>query len=323
MPPPAPFLCALAAGGLLAFTATLSSFSSGLYSSSLPRSLPSCGSCHNALPGSTAGLPELRVTLAPSARSLAASQAISVTVSSTGGQTASALGGFVADASAGAFAAGTNSRVQGRGLGISHDRSSPRAWTFGYTAPSTPGPVDMAAVVNTVNGNGLRDAGDVWAFHGADGKATTGTLVRLFVNAVGVAPFGASCPDGFGNHPVLGARETPAIGNQNFALQVHGAQPQAQVAVFLGANPNFPPFDLTAAGVAGCTLYVEPLLVGIGRTGAGSAERAEGAAVLPLPIPAKAALLGKSFEAQAAVLDASSGRSLPLTLTNALAITVQ
>jgi hypothetical protein len=322
MRPPHALVGALAAGGLAA-SAALSSFSSGLYSQSYPRSLPSCGSCHNAQPGSTQGLPELRVTLAPGARSLAAGQAISVTVSSTGGQTASGLGGFVADVTGGAFTAGSNSRLWGRGLGISHDRASPRSWTFGYTAPQTPGVVEMAAVVNTVNGNGVRDAGDVWAFHGFDGKATTGTLVRLFVNAPGVAPFGAGCADGFGNQPVLGARETPAVGNQSFALQLHGAQPNAQAVVFLGANPGFPPFDLTAAGAAGCTLYVDPLLLPVVGTGAGDAARAEGAAVLALPIPNNAALAGRSFEAQAAVLDGSSGRTLPLTLTNALSITVQ
>jgi hypothetical protein len=318
-----PLACLLAIGGLIAFSASLASFSSGIYSSSYARSLPSCGGCHNAQPGSTQGLPELRVSLVPTARSLIASQALSVTVASTGGQTASALGGFMADVTAGAFAAGTNSRVHARTLGISHDRSSPRAWTFGYTAPAVPGLVEMAAVVNTVNGDGLRDSGDLWAFHGADGRATTGTLVRLFVNALGVAPLGASCADGYGNHPVLGAREIPTVGNQSFALQVHGAQPAAQVVVFLGANPGFPPFDLTAAGAAGCTLYVEPVLLPSVRTGAGNAERAEGAAILPLPIPANAALSGKTFEAQAAVLDGSTARSLPLTLTNALSITVQ
>lgn len=316
-------LYALAAVGVVVAASSLSSFSTGLYGQQYPRTAPSCGSCHNGQPGASAGFPTLHVALLPDARSLTPGQSLSVTVAATGGQTASTLGGFVADVSAGAFTAGSNTITWAAGRGISHSRRSPRSWTFGYVAPSTPGAVDMAAVVNTVNANGTRDSGDMWAFNGFDSRSTTGTTVPLFVNAAGVAPLGEGCVDGYGNTPVLGAKESPAVGNQNFAVEVHGAQPSSQIAVFLGANPSFGKFDLGLAGATGCTLYVEPLVLLGARTGAGNAERAEGVAVVPLPLPADASLRGGTFEVQVAILDGSTPRALPLTTTNALSVTVQ
>lgn len=318
-----PTLCVLAAIAAAAAASTLSSFSTGLYSPQDPRVMPSCGSCHNAQPGASGGFPTMHVSLLPSARSLTPAQTLTVTVAATGGQTASTLGGFVADVTAGAFTAGTDTRTHVAGRGISHNRRSPRSWTFGYVAPSTPGAVDMAAVVNTVNANGIRDSGDMWAFHGFDSTSTTGTAVQLFVNAVGVAPFGEGCADGYGNYPVLGAKESPAVGNQAFAVEVHGAQPRSQIVLILGANPGFSKFDLGLAGATGCTLYVEPLAFFGARTGAGNAERAEGVAIAALPLPADASLRGGAFELQAAVLDGSTTRPLPLTMTNALSVTVQ
>ena len=104
---------------------------------------------------------------------------------------------------------------------------------------------------------------------------------------------------------------------------MHGTQPNSQVALFLAANPNFQPVDLTIAGVDGCTLYVDPLLCPVIRSGAGDAQRAEGVAIAALPVPNDASLRGGVFEVQAAVLDASTPRPLKLTMTNALSITVQ
>ncbi|MHC5071692.1 MAG: choice-of-anchor V domain-containing protein, partial [Planctomycetota bacterium] len=124
----------------------------------------SCGSCHNPFVGGPT------VTVAPKTRVLSPNQGTTVTVSATGGAPGGS-GGFCADVTAGSLVAGSNSQVSFRGTAITHVNPSSRSWTFGYKAPGTPGPVELYAVVNTVNGNG-KTSGDQFAFHGASSTST-------------------------------------------------------------------------------------------------------------------------------------------------------
>lgn len=307
----------------LALATGLPSRSGGIYDTSITRTAPACGQCHNATPGAGSGFAPIRLSLTPSTRVLDANQATTVSLSATGGQTASTLGGFACDVTAGTFSAGTNTAVGFPATSITHNSRSPRSWSFGYTAPATPGLVEMFAVVNTVNANLFNDAGDLWAFHGADDTATVSTPVRLFVNATGVRALGSSCAGAFGNVPVFGARQVPTVGNAAFALELHGATPQTAGGVLLAVAAQPTPIDLGIVGVTGCQLYVDPVMTLPLATGAGNAQRGEGSATLPLPIPTGPGLRNRTLLFQSFVLDPASGRPTPLTFSNALSVTLQ
>lgn len=282
------------------------------------RIMPGCGMCHRPMPGGNL----LDVDVVLSARSLVPSQSITVTTSATGGRPHPMnWGGFCNDADAGTFSAGTGTRVGLGGLAITHITafSSPnRTWTYGYTAPATPGPVEMFANVNTVDGDGQATAADLWAFHGGDGLEQMPTPVRLYVNAVNVLPVGDSCVGSWENYPVLGAREQPSAGNANFAIELIGAAPSSTFVLMIGTP--LPPVDLGFLGITGCTLHVNAIVSVVVGTTAGVAKFAEGTALVPLPIPAG---LQGTLRVQGAFLDPGSGRPLPLTVTNALDAIIQ
>lgn len=282
----------------------------------LNEGMPSCGACHSLTPGM--GGVDVDVDL--SARSLTPGQSISVTVSASGGQTASTNGGFSSQVTAGTFSAGAISRVGLGGLGITHNTSvtAVRSWTHGYTAPTTPGPVMMYATCNTVDGDFIPGPGDWWAFHGGDGTEQTPTPVRMYVNTVRVTPVGSSCVGSWENHPVLGIKDAPDAGNANFAVEVIGAAPASPLVLIIG-TPS-PPIDLGVIGITGCTLHALPVATVTVGTGPGNPKYADGAARIPLPL---APGLRASVRLQAAFFDATSGRPLPMTVTNALDVVIQ
>lgn len=312
----------LVGSSLLVGASLLPSRSGGYYSGSVTKNAPSCGNCHRSAPGSASGFPAMNVAVTPSARSLTPGQSISVSTQVTGGQTASTKGGFASDANSGTFSAGSGTRLIGSSA-IVHSNPDNRSWSYGYTAGTTPGVVQMYTVGLTANGDGNNGSEDFWAFHGFDQTATVSTPVRLYVNnAAGITPNGESCVGSFGNYPVLGAKEAPTVGNGSFAVEVHGAAPTSPITALLGLQ--IPPLDLGVIGITGCKLYVQPLLTVNGATGAGNAQRGEGVAVVPVPIPNNPSFRGSSLQIQVAIVDlAVGGRTLPITMTNALLVTVQ
>ena len=305
-----PWLRSYGAGALPGFTG-----SAGTVPTDVTRALPGCGQCHRPSPGGNL----LDVDILPSARPLTPGQSISVTTTGTGGRPqAQNWGGFASDVTAGTFSAGPNSRVGNGGQAVTHQfafQSNNRTWTYGYTAPTAPGPVEMYA---NVDGDGQAGPADLWAFHGGDGLETTPTPMRLFVNAPRVQPVGDPCVGAFENFPVLGARTSPDQGNAAFAIECVGAAPNATFVLLLGTAS--PPIDLTVIGVNGCTLHVNSLVSLITATGSGVAKFADATATVPLPIPLGSRGL---LRVQGAFLDVGSGRSLPLTVTNALDLTLQ
>ncbi|MEZ5964651.1 MAG: choice-of-anchor V domain-containing protein [Planctomycetota bacterium] len=315
-------LLTVATPALLVLTIDLPSRSSGIYQNGITRGAPACGQCHRPTPGAAAGFAPVVVTVDPTARVLAPAQATNVNVSVAGGF-GSARGGFACDATAGIFSAGLNTALAAGGTAITHSNSSARTWSFGYTAPSTPGLVELYTVGNAVNGNNNNDNNDMWAFAGFDQAASTATPTRLYVNAPGVTAFGSACAGGFGNVPVFGARQAPTVGNAAFALELHGAAPNATVGVILGVTAFPVPIDLGFVGVPGCALAVDPLLVLNAVTGAGNAQRGEGTATIAMPIPARPILRNRTLRFQAFFTDVASGRPTPLTFTNGLAVTLQ
>jgi hypothetical protein len=283
----------------------------------LNRGMPSCGNCHALTPGM--GGVDTDVTL--SARSLTPGQSISVTTTVTGGQTASPNGGFSSDVASGTFSTGPNTRLGLAGRGITHSDATAgvRTWTYGYTAPTAPGPLEMFVTANTVNGDIFPGPQDWWAFHGGDGTEQTPTPVRLFVNATRVTPVGDSCVGSWENHPVLGIQQPPDAGNANFAIELIGAAPLSPLVLLIGTP--LPPIDLSFLGITGgCFLHVNSLATVVVGTGAGNAKFAEGTARIPLPLPNG---LRASVRVQAAFLDAGNGRPLPMTVTNALDVAIQ
>jgi hypothetical protein len=322
---------ALAAGpALVVFAAPLASYGTGALPGTtgslgpVPQTVatdaPACGTCH----GGTGNENNLVVALAPSARVLSAGQAISITTSATGGRDhAQNWGGFVTRVTRGALTAGATSQVNAAGDHATHVNAftGNRSWTYGYTAPVQPGPVEVYSVVNTADGDG-RNIGDIWGFHGPTVGAQRNTPVWLYVNATGVAVLGSSCAGGFGLVPVLGSPSVPRAG-QPWTAEVRGCAPNAALALFVGANPNFAPIDLSVIGVHGCTLWIEPRVTLAGASGPGDPARGEGSGAFTLPVPADPRLTGQRFEVQAAIVDANVARALKLTLTNGLAVTIQ
>jgi hypothetical protein len=290
------------------------------------RQLPGCAgtsACHRVFPGGN----NLRIQVQVDAWSLDANQAMTVTTSSTGGTAhPQNWGGFIMEATAGAFTAGSNTQIDTPGQYVTHllaSNSNGRQWSYGYTAPATPGLVELYAVVNTVNGDGQADGSDVWGFFGINSGASINTPVRLYVNAPGVTRIGNPCTGSFGNVPVLGSKTNPTVGNPQFAIELHGATTSATAALLIGANPTWQSLDLSLIGITGCFLHVDALLNLALTTSAGDLLRGEGTATWPLPLPNDPSMRGQQVQVQAAIIDTNNGRALPITTTNGLRVTFQ
>lgn len=290
------------------------------------RVAPGCGKCHTPFPGGPT------VLVAPTARVLSAGQQISITVSSTGGtakhENLGWAGGFLADVSAGTLVAGTTSQAALSGTWLTHKDSftAQRNWTFGYTAPTTTGKVDLWTAVNTVNGNG-QETGDQWAWHGDNPFNTFSTPVRLYVNAKFVQAVGTGCPDGHGNVGVLGAPLTPTRG-QMFRLEGFGLPPAQRCLLVFGLQQNFTPVSTANLGAPGCFLNTDfsPLQVFLSTSGPNTNQdraMANGTFTLAAPIPNDANLQGLLFRAQLLVADQDSKNPFGVVFTNGLAMTVQ
>lgn len=280
------------------------------------RGAPSCTSCHRGTIGGSGVATRMTV----SAFSLGPGERIQVQVDVSGG-VAGTTGGFVAENSAGTFVAAANTRAStapNAGRSITHASDRGRTWSFGYTAPSAPGLVELRAVAMAADGDG-GTRGDLIAFHGSDPTATTATPVYLGINALGVQRFGVGCAGSFGNQPVLYAATEPLVGNPGFALSLAGAAP-ASSALFLLGLPRTVPLDLTPIGGSGCSLSVDTQATLASVTSAGDARRGEGAVTVGLPIPANPALRGGLLAVQAAVVDLANGRALPLSISNGLVV---
>lgn len=324
-----PLHIALCLSGLLVLTTTVLSYSTGVLpgtvgglgpiSSNVARSV-GCGQCHQGPPGSN-----VVVNVNPSVRTFGVNQTITMDTIISGGVMApgkETWGGFINEATDGTFTAGQNSKIDATGKFITHKFAFlGRTFNYTYNTPQSAGLVEIYAAGNTVNGNGLAQ-GDEWGFHG-DPSGVLSVPVRLFANATGNVHHGDGCVGSFGNWPVLGSREVPNIGNGNFGYEVHGAPTGAPGVMFVGANPAFAvPLDLI--GIPGCTLRVQSAInISLLTSAGGSSQRGDGTAALAFPLPNLASLQGATLQMQVAMLDIFNGRPLPITLTNAIATTIQ
>jgi hypothetical protein len=278
----------------------------------------SCGQCHGGAHGGTT------VTVSPTARSILVGQTTAITISGTSTKNSTqTTGGFTADVTLGTLVPGASTRINTAGNAITHLRRTTRSWTFNWKAPVTPGLVELYTVVNCSNADvPSSSGGDSWGFHGASTVATISTPVRLYANAAtGVKPTGESCPDGFGNHSVLGAKTVPTRGS-TLILEAFGMAPSAPVLIMFSIGGNVPPFDLRPLGAPGCLLRTAIQLEAVAATGPGNASRAEGSFILPVPIPGNTPK-GLVFAAQFGFIDTNSKRAFPFTVTNGVECTVQ
>lgn len=286
-------------------------------------STQACGQCH-ARPSTNAAPGAVTVSVTPTSRVLSAGASTTVQISSSS-SVPSGSGGFTSDVTAGFFVAGAGTRTSATGNAITHSINTSRAWTVTYKAASTPGLAEMYVV--SLNGNSnvpvLRaDVGDRYAFHGSSPANTTSTPVRLYANAVGFKAVGDSCSDGFGNHSVLGGKNVPAIGT-TFTLESFGLPPSAPLLFMMSLGTNLPPLDLAIMGAPGCILRQNMDIQIRLATSAGDASRAEGAFVLPIPVPNNPGLRGLGFTVQLGVIDSNSKRNFPFNVTNGLEVTLQ
>lgn len=289
------------------------------------RAVASCGQCHSSSsPTSTRTNPPI-TSLTVASFVLGPGQQTAVTTSVTAG-VAGTTGGFLCEATAGTFVAGSGTHINGAGDSITHSNKNQRSWSYTFTAPGTPGPVELTSVAMTANNSG--SGGDQFSFNGFNPNSTVGTPVRIYVLPAGLTNLGSGCVDGYGNTPLLGATSAPAVGNAAFAFDVVGTATNTAALLLLGVNPpGFTGIDLGAVlGITGCTGRVlNPLAIPTAPTSFGSAMRADGLASFAFPIPNSPVYLGFAMDAQAAILDASvaATRAIPLTFTNGVHVVVQ
>jgi len=321
----------IAAAALVLLASSLSSRSGGVESgdNAVPGNsssqMPSCQHCHSnsgPFPSRTNGP---TTTIVVNDLVLQPNQQTTVTTSVTGGAWGSD-GGFLCEASAGTFTAGGQTLIITNPASITHSNDNNRSWTYTFTAPATPGLVTLTSAGLSANGSG--SGGDVFSFSGFDPNATVATPTRLFVLPQSVVNQGVACPDGFGNYSVLGANGVPNLGNQSFALELHGATPGSIAFLVGGFNPpGFNPIDLGGIGLPGCQGTVANSLFTLtGFTSGGSAQRAEGFVNFPLPVISSPLLQGVILDLQSAYVDptatqAPRNRSMTLSVSNGLAVT--
>jgi hypothetical protein len=162
-----------------------------------------------------------------------------------------------------------------------------------------------AALASQFQSTGLLFTPRVWngtIYYAARGNATYGV-------------FGAGCSGSNGTPtlaPAMGS--LPKIG-QTLTLEVgNGPLPNALAVVALGFSKTTAfglplPIDLTAIGMPGCTLLIEPFL----NTGVGLVN---GTGTYTLPIPNRMPLFGLALHHQAFVFDPPANQT-GLTLSNA------
>ena len=280
--------------------------------------LPSCGACHDPMPNSHG---VVSVSIGAPRLVLDAGSRTTITTQVLGGL-ASGRAGFCLETDRGTFVAGTTTRVAGDGRSVTHASNTASAWTFSLDAGSAPGPIQLTAAGQSVNGDG-QTTGDSWGFYGPD-SATPGTPFRLWVNAANVTAFGSGCAGAGGLVPILGAATPAAIG-QGYAVTLINASPGTLVLHALGYSATnwngVPlPFDLSGAGAPGCALLVNLIILqGGATTGIGPGG---GTATVTWPVPADPLLRGAQFLSQALVIDGAAN-PLGITTSNALRATVQ
>ncbi|MCB9883439.1 MAG: hypothetical protein H6832_01415 [Planctomycetes bacterium] len=286
--------------------------------SNLTTGFPSCGNCHTSTPNSG-----VRVEIS-GASSVApgASVAMKVAVSDPSTNT---QGGFALEASAGAYVAGTGTRVDTTVRGapaITHANPLSRTWSFSWTAPTTPGLVTMTATGNAANGDG-KDRGDEWGFYGHD-STIPGAMYRVFVNAPGITSTGEGCTGTDGYRPVLGMAKPPQIGT-TWNSEAYNLPPATASVGILGlSNTTFGvlplPFPLKPIGGGDCVLRVSLDVMQV--TVASGRGSGNGSAQIAWILPNDANLRGIKLYFQQMTVDAKAN-TFGFSFSNALTTTIQ
>jgi len=132
--------------------------------------------------------------------------------------------------------------------------------------------------------------------------------------------FGSGCIGSSGLQPAIRTIGGPATtaGNQHLAIHLSNAQPASQAVLAIGGSNTAwaggsLPFDLTAAGLPGCTLLVSLDLVFYSPV-----TTLAGTALVPTPIPPAPGLAGTTVHAQWLVIEPTTA-----AMTSGLTIVLQ
>jgi hypothetical protein len=137
----------------------------------------------------------------------------------------------------------------------------------------------------------------------------------------GLSPFGARCTGLATPAPDVVGLGQPTLGNAAFGVQLQGAAPGDLCLLWLGTSRAYwnglrvLPLDLAPLGASGCTVWTDPAAFG-----AGVAD-ANGALLLPLPIPNVPSLRLVTLFAQGAIA-APGANALGLAFSGGLAIRI-
>lgn len=142
----------------------------------------------------------------------------------------------------------------------------------------------------------------------------------------GVTPVGLGCLATNGKTPVAFTNNAPTVGNGLFQFEGSGFAAGALGLAILGVNPGWVPLPIPGAP-AGCSLYVDPLLVATVPIGTGNEQAVHttgcaGHCWFDLGIPANPALVGFVIDAQFAGFDAASAAALPFVFSNGVRVTL-
>ncbi|MCB9883438.1 MAG: hypothetical protein H6832_01410 [Planctomycetes bacterium] len=279
---------------------------------------PSCGSCHNATASSA-----VHVDIS-SAASVAPGANVPMKLS-VADNTTYTRGGFEMETSAGTFVASANTWTDKtvRGVeAITHNDSLSRAWSFSWTAPTTPGLVTMTAVGNAADGDD-KEKGDNWGWYGPD-ATLPGVPYRIFVNEASIVSAGDGCTGADGFKPVLGIAKAPAV-NGTWNTEAYNLPVGTPTIAILGLSNTFfgaLPLPLPLKGIGGgdCVLRVSldvmQVAIAAGR-GAGG-----GSALTTWLVPNDSTLRGLKLHFQQMTVD-SKANTFGFSFSNALSATIQ
>ena len=207
----------------------------------------------------------------------------------------------------------------GYGFSLALDRNG-QAWGFGAnragqlgigdttnrnlpTAIPTPGPMDWIEAGNGFSFFGPSNSGPIATGFNSSGQLGIGDQ-QTRIEAETVIPnapetFGTDCPGSNGLTPSVDLASAPGLG-RTLTFRIDNLPSSSPFGVWLLASRGFVFTDLTAVGMPGCSLTVEPeATLGLSFSGSGTA-------LASIPVPNVTGLVGVRLHSQFAIRDAGA-----------------
>lgn len=172
-------------------------------------------------------------------------------------------------------------------------------------APPVPGQTNAALWANVPWIVDARFGADGALYFCERADVTVGSVRRIRPTTATWATFGTSCPGSFGTPTLTNVSGSLPVLGGTLSLRVNGlpAAPSLSIGL-LGVSKSLwdavpLPADMTPAGMPGCTLFAQPLILTALLGGSGFAS-------WPIAMPTSPTFVGQDVYAQALVLDAAS-----------------